>query len=46
MERQLANTEFCKRKPEMAEELRGKLEGVRGKLSELEAHLKDVETES
>ena len=43
MERQLGNAEFVKRKPEMAADVRDKLEALRGKLSELEAHLKDLE---
>ena len=41
-ERQLANDEFCRRKPEMAEEVRQKLEAHRAKLAELEAHVKDL----
>jgi valyl-tRNA synthetase len=43
MERQLANEEFRKHKPEMAAELDAKLQALRLKRAELEAHLKDLE---
>ena len=42
-EKQLSNEEFRKRKPGMALEIQGKLDALRAKISELEAHLKDVE---
>jgi valyl-tRNA synthetase len=45
MERQLANEEFRRRKPELAEEVRQKLEAARAKASELEAHLSELEEE-
>ncbi len=43
LEGQLANEEFCRRKPELAEQLRLKQEGLRAKVAELEAHLKDLD---
>jgi len=42
-QRQLDNEEFRKRKPEMAAEIQAKLDALRAKIAELEAHLKDVE---
>ena len=42
VKRQLGNAEFCKRKPELAEEARQKLETVKTKITELEAHLRDL----
>jgi valyl-tRNA synthetase len=43
MERQLANPDFRKHKPELAAEIEGKAEALRAKIAELEAHLKDLE---
>jgi valyl-tRNA synthetase len=41
-EKQLSNEEFRKRKPELAAEIEEKLKGLRSRLAELEAHLKDL----
>ena len=41
-EKQLSNEEFRKRKPELAAEIEGKLRAFRGRLSELESHLRDL----
>jgi valyl-tRNA synthetase len=41
-EKQLANEEFRKRKPELAAEIEEKLKGLKARLGELEAHLKDL----
>ena len=41
-EKQLGNEEFRKRKPEMAAEIAGKLEALRAKAAELEAHLREL----
>jgi valyl-tRNA synthetase len=41
-EKQLSNGEFRKRKPEMAAEIQAKLEGLRAKIAELQAHLRDL----
>ncbi len=42
MERQLANEEFRRRKPELAEEVEAKLAALRAKAAELEAHLAEL----
>jgi valyl-tRNA synthetase len=44
LERQLANEEFRRRKPELAEEVGAKLEALQAKVRELEAHLRDLES--
>jgi valyl-tRNA synthetase len=41
-EKQLANEEFRKRKPELAETVRENLEAARARIAELEAHLKEL----
>jgi valyl-tRNA synthetase len=41
-EKQLSNEEFRKRKPELAAEIEGKLQAFRARLSELEAHVRDL----
>jgi valyl-tRNA synthetase len=43
-ERQLANEEFRKRKPELAREIEEKLAALKAKLVELEAHLRELES--
>jgi valyl-tRNA synthetase len=43
LDRQLANEEFRKRKPELAAELEEKRAALRAKIGELEAHLRDLE---
>jgi valyl-tRNA synthetase len=41
-EKQLSNEEFCRRKPELAAEVRSKLEALRSRIAELEAHLREL----
>ncbi len=43
-ERQLAQEEFRRRKPELAEEIASKLDALRAKARELEDHLRDLES--
>ncbi|HYF00973.1 MAG TPA: class I tRNA ligase family protein, partial [Planctomycetota bacterium] len=42
-ERQIANEEFRKRKPEMAAEIAEKIEGFKARIVELEAHLRELQ---